>query len=166
MNVETDLDLERHPYVDAFVDSAGDALRTMAALEVHCRTVCLAGPGRPAAAELYAEMAVRVGSRPGYLGLAMGRDLALRVIAGILGRQPAELTTEEGQGGVEEILNVIAGNAKARLVDTPFHFELQAPRLAPFDAARHARSQAVVVVFELEYQTFDLVIRLEPGAAA
>lgn len=117
---------ERKPYMEAFVASASDVIKTMAMKEPVCGSI--SGPSDLGmSGEVGAVIELSEHNR-GAAALLMGRELAGEMIGSILGRPGNELTAAEIRSGVLEIINMIAGGAKSRLSGTPWHFTLSIPR--------------------------------------
>ena len=117
---------EKAPYMEAFVASACDVIKTMAMKDAVCGNICML-PKEGISCEIGAIIELS-GSNRGATGLAMGRDLAREIVAGITGKPDKELTLAEIRNDVLELINMTAGGAKSRLSGTPWHFTLSIPR--------------------------------------
>jgi CheY-specific phosphatase CheX len=100
------------------------------------------------------------GERTGCIGVAISHALATEMIACILGLRTEDLEADEVPGGICEVLNVITGNAKARLKGTPFHFEISPPELDT-DKFMQCLSPCTLVHLKTGEEHFDLLIALE-----
>ncbi len=69
------------------------------------------------------------GRATGRVALTFPHATAQRVVAGMLGIDREELTDALLRDGVAEMTNIVAGNAKALLVDTPYAFQISLPRV-------------------------------------
>lgn len=67
------------------------------------------------------------GDCEGGISLTMDEPLARIVISSIMGRDPMELEESEILDGAGELINMIAGGAKARLSQSDWHFSLSSP---------------------------------------
>ncbi len=67
------------------------------------------------------------GSRRGILVITFSEKLARKMIARFIAVEEDGLTKSEVYDGAGEIINIIAGNAKARMNDLKDHFDLSAP---------------------------------------
>jgi CheY-specific phosphatase CheX len=153
--------------VQAFGDAILDVFERMTG-EVPTWQECrLDGPER-FRADLVSVMRVRCDAE-GWIRLAMDEVTGREVLKRVLGYLDENPTPEDLIDCAAEILNVIAGGAKARLVGSPHHFALNTPRSAwaredapvvdRFDVASHLLVDSGCGVILLSFL-------LEPPAAA
>jgi len=121
---------EDNPITKAFIDAALEVLRTMAMLELKVETI--EEPGNENLFLEYAavvDLTCEVGA--GSLVVTLSDDLSKNVVASMLGLVTSEL---EGDAdlcdGVGELINMIAGNAKTSLSQTPYRFDFSLPRIS------------------------------------
>lgn len=100
---------------------------TMAYLDVSIDNVYYA-PGIFHLGELSGIMNLS-GHEEGHIIISMKETLAQKVISNIMAIPSNELTQQDVEDGLEELINMTAGGAKARLGDEDDHFELSSPRI-------------------------------------
>jgi CheY-specific phosphatase CheX len=137
-----------------FVEAVTAALREMAAVESGPR----AGDGG-APADVSAVLPVTTAAGAGFVALHFSEATATELARRTLAR------AEAGDGDpallrdcLGEVVNVVAGQAKALLVGTPYHFALATPRVESGGAT--CDDGALVVAFESEAGAFTLHARL------
>lgn len=69
------------------------------------------------------------GSANGQAALCFPQDAARRVVATMLAMEEDEVDEDTLRDGVGEMVNIVAGQAKSALTDTPWHFELGLPTI-------------------------------------
>ena len=121
---------EDNPITKAFVEAALEVLSTMAMLELKVETI-----EEPGNEDLFLEYAAvvdltgEVGS--GSLVVTLRDALSKNVVASMLGLEVSELDGDDDLfDGVGELINMIAGNAKTSLSQTPYHFSFSLPRIS------------------------------------
>lgn len=143
-------------YVEPFVQGMKELMSTMLGAEV---SVSAKPPGG-----LCSELTSIVdlaGSACGQLALSFPKETARCMVAAMLGAEPEGLDVETVEDGAEELANIVAGYAKARLAQTPFHFQLSPPR--HYGGAWSATSAAPSVLrLSSDFGDFLLQVELEP----
>jgi chemotaxis protein CheX len=97
------------------------------------------------------------GEKKGVIMISFYESLSKRIISSIMGATLDELSEEEHHDGVGEIINMIAGGAKARLGDSDAHFLLSAPTVITGNQHRVIQQKdipCVVMVFKVEEECF------------
>lgn len=97
------------------------------------------------------------GEQKGVIMISFYESLSKRIISSIMGLSLADLSEEEHLDGVGEIINMIAGGAKARLGDSETHFLLSAPTVITGNQHRVIQQKdipCVVMVFKVEEECF------------
>lgn len=69
------------------------------------------------------------GTARGQAALCFPADSARRVVATMLAMETDEVDEETLKDGVGEMVNIVAGQAKSALTDTPYHFDLGLPTI-------------------------------------
>jgi len=121
------MDPDSIPYLSAFVDSVREVLRVMACAEVDQQRVC-----RPEQCRVPNEVAALMVLRgaddsKGFVSFRTDRVSAALLVGRILGLAPDQIGRNELAGAIGEVLNMIAGGARARLSGTPYHFQYTVP---------------------------------------
>ena len=112
------------------------------------------------------------GTASGTVVISMSSDLARLVVGNMLGEPPAPELTQDVLDATGEIINMIAGQAKASLVKTKYHFTISIPKVVtgPGHEIEHQPGTPnIVVVFEGAGYDFSLQVCLaandeEPAA--
>lgn len=68
-----------------------------------------------------------LGERNALLTMTMSQEDAAMIVAVMTGVVPENITNEESYDGVAELVNMIAGRAKALLVGTSYHYRITPP---------------------------------------
>lgn len=141
-------------FFEVLEQSAVETLRTMAMIEATCVRQCR-GSECGLGWDVGARMAL-AGESKGCIGVAADMSCAKKIVGRIVGQETAEVADDDASAGLAEVLNMIAGSAKTRLVGTPYHFELTIPepwvgrREAVCDAGEGGRT----IVFDVEGAPF------------
>ena len=103
------------------------------------------------------------GTASGSVVISMSSELARLVVGNMLGEPPAAELTQDVQDATGEIINMIAGQAKASLVKTKYHFTIEIPKVVtgPGHEIEHQPGTPnIVVVFEGAGHDFSLQVCL------
>lgn len=158
MSEQQEFNKDEFPYLDAFISSAVDVLRTHTAQDVEFLNA-ERKTGLQAQGDVIAMMSF-AGRVRGYLVIGCSRALATQLVAALLGISGDTLTTERLRDGVCEILNMIAGNAKSRLANSADHFDMTTPgAVVGVGCAFDQKSAAPKIV--LRFSIMDDVFNLE-----
>ncbi len=106
------------------------------------------------------------GTASGSVVISMSSELARLVVGNMLGEAPAAELTQEVMDATGEIINMIAGQAKASLVKTKYHFTISIPQVVtgPGHEIEHQPGTPnIVVVFEGAGHDFSLQVCLAPN---
>ncbi len=109
------------------------------------------------------------GTASGSVVISMSSELARLVVGNMLGEAPAAELTQEVMDATGEIINMIAGQAKASLVKTKYHFTISIPKVVtgPGHEIEHQPGTPnIVVVFEGAGHDFSLQVCLAPNDEA
>ena len=101
------------------------------------------------------------GEKKGAIMISFYENLAKKIIAAIMAVPEEEITEEEEHDGVGELINMIAGGAKARLGDSDTHFLLSAPTVITGNQHRVIQQKdmpCVVLVYKIEEDYFAVQI--------
>jgi chemotaxis protein CheX len=69
------------------------------------------------------------GETEGRLTMAFPKETARRIVSKMLGMEETEMDDETIFDGIGEMANIVAGNAKAALADSPYRFSLSLPTI-------------------------------------
>lgn len=97
------------------------------------------------------------GEKKGIIMISFFEELSEKIISSIMGVPIEEISEEEQHDGVGELINMIAGGAKARLGDSELHFLLSAPTVITGNQHRVIQQKdipCVVMVFSIEDDYF------------
>ena len=78
---------------------------------------------------------------------------------------PDEISPELLNDGVGEIINMIAGNVKRHLADTPYYFQLSLPTVIlgwQHEIGHPDNSAVAVLLFDAEDKSFAVQVSLTP----
>ena len=153
---------EEQTFLEAFILSTEDALLTMAGITSSYQQLEPSLSLSNSDSLIYSTMSVQ-GDSSGFVGIAILPELAASIISAILGQNPEELAEDEVIGGVAEVLNVIAGNAKARLKGTSDHFEITPPSCADLSLISEQYlnvPSSIALTFDVEGTPFWILINL------
>ncbi|MCK9329574.1 MAG: chemotaxis protein CheX [Candidatus Cloacimonetes bacterium] len=103
------------------------------------------------------------GEKKGAIMISFYENLARKIIAAIMAVPEDDITEEEEHDGVGELINMIAGGAKARLGDSETHFLLSAPTVITGNQHRVIQQKdmpCIVLVYKVEEDYFAIQICL------
>ncbi len=103
------------------------------------------------------------GTATGSVVISMSSELARLVVGNMLSEEPAAELTQDVQDATGELINMIAGQAKASLVKTKYHFTISIPKvvIGPGHEIDHRPGTPnIVVVFEGAGHDFSLQVCL------
>lgn len=106
------------------------------------------------------------GMADGSVVISFPEDVAVRLVGRMIHEKLDSGLDSTIRDGVGELVNVIAGNAKAEFTNTPYHFNIGLPSVivgAGHMIVHQAGTPCVVVVFGLEGGEMALQVCLAPG---
>lgn len=109
------------------------------------------------------------GDKKGAIMISFYENLAKKIISAIMAVPEDEIQEEDEHDGVGELINMIAGGAKARLGDSDTHFLLSAPTVITGNQHRVIQQKdmpCVVLVYKVEEEFFAIQICLMAFAVA
>lgn len=104
------------------------------------------------------------GEKKGIIMISFFEELSSRIISSIMGLPIEEISDDELLDGVGELINMIAGGAKARLGDSEYHFLLSAPTVITGNQHRVVQQKdipCVVMVFKIDEEYFAVQLCLD-----
>jgi CheY-specific phosphatase CheX len=109
-------------YITPFINGAREMLSTMVGIS------CELGDGADDRPFDYISGTVFFrGKTEGQLTMAFPAETARRIVSQMLGMEENEMDQETIRDGVGEMANIVAGNVKAALSDSPYHLSLSLP---------------------------------------
>ena len=148
-------------FAQPFVDATLEVLGTMASLPITPHAICTVSSTFQA--DVTSVIGMLGTTTTGTALLGFPRQLASKVVRAFLDESGE---TEEGiEDGIEEILNMIVGKARASLANTLYEFDMSLPTIVR--GANHEMPlpkepcQTWIVPFEVYGQEFILELRLE-----
>ena len=109
------------------------------------------------------------GTASGSVILSFPANIAVRLVGRMIKRELTGGVDHLVRDGVGEIVNVIAGNAKAAFANTPFHFNISLPSVvsgAGHMITHKTGTPCIVVVFAVDGGELALQLCLAPGESA
>jgi chemotaxis protein CheX len=111
--------------IEPFKEAIPEVFSTMAYLEANLVEAYI-DSNNTTYGEISASLSL-TGSRRGILVITFSEKLARKMISRFIAMEADKLSKSEVYDGAGEIINIIAGNAKARINDLKDHFDLSAP---------------------------------------
>ncbi len=106
------------------------------------------------------------GDASGSVVISLPAKLACVVVGRMLGEEPASELTADVCDGVGEVINMIAGQAKAALAETKYHFTISIPSVVSgqnHEITHKKGTPNIVVLFDAEGQDFAIQVCLAPN---
>ncbi|HOE91247.1 MAG TPA: chemotaxis protein CheX [Candidatus Cloacimonadota bacterium] len=141
--------------LNPFVLSVQEVLSMMAMLNIEVVDTYL-GTTQFHYADVSGIMAL-AGDQKGIIMISFYEALSNKIISSIMGLPIEEITEEEQHDGVGELINMIAGGAKARLGDSDWSFLLSAPTVITGNQHRVIQQKdipCVIMVFSIDDENF------------
>jgi chemotaxis protein CheX len=148
-------------YVNPFVSGTVDTLKQMAGMG--CERTGLRLSQDATSKGFYSGTIGLTGKAEGFVSVTFSKDLATKIVSKMLSMEPNELTEEDIRDGVGEFMNVVAGAAKAELVNTKSAFTLSIPQVfsgGPHTAAQPRGIPVFVIEFSADGDPFDVLVCL------
>jgi len=150
-------------YINPFIEATTDTLKQMAGIECVRTGLTLRMDGNTTGF-ISGTMGLS-GPAEGFVSVTFNDLLARTIVCRMLQVQLGEETDDDIQDGVGELMNMIAGHAKAELVHTEHSFQLSLPNVivgGPHSVG-HLRGVPVVVIeFTAEGVPFEVMVCLIP----
>lgn len=147
-------------YVNPFISATLSTLKQMAGMECHRTNLELRQDAR-SRGDISGVM-VLSGGVEGFVAFTCPDSLARKVVCRMLQVEPGEETEEDIMDGIGEVMNMIAGAAKAELVGTKKVFQLNIPNVivgGPHNLGQPRMGAPVVVIeFETEGDKLEVLV--------
>lgn len=148
-------------YINPFVTGTVDTLKQMASMT--CERTGLKLSNEATSRGFYSGTIGLSGKAEGFVSVTFSKELATTVVCKMLSMTPEEVTEEDIRDGVGELMNVVAGAAKAELVNTAHAFQISIPQVfsgGPHTVAQPRGIPVFVIEFEADKQPFDVLVCL------
>ncbi|MCB9357352.1 MAG: chemotaxis protein CheX [Calditrichaeota bacterium] len=150
-------------YINPFVSATVDTLKQMASMACSRTGLKLSVEGTSQG--YYTGTIGLSGKAEGFVSVTFTKELATKVVCKMLMCSGDEITEDDIRDGVGEFMNVVAGAAKAELVNTPHSFQLSVPQVfsgGPHFVAQPRGIPVFIIEFEAEKQKFEVLVCLRP----
>ncbi len=138
-------------FINPFIDATKNVFTTMCGMEVKRKKLFLKDDHKMLG-DVSGVMGLS-GDASGSVVISMPGSLACLFVGKMLGEAPAKELNGEVCDGVGEIINMIAGQAKAMLVKTKYHFTISIPSVVSgtgHEISHKKGTPNIVVLFETE----------------
>lgn len=152
-------------YINPFVEATVDTLKQMAEMECERTGLTLRTDG--ATKGFISGTMGLSGPAEGFVAVTFDDTLARKIVCRMLQMKSGEETEDDIRDAVGELMNVIAGQAKAQLVNTEHTFQLSLPTVivgGPHTVGKVRGMPVVVIEFTTEGDTFEVMVCLIPRA--
>ncbi len=150
-------------FINPFIDATRNVFQTMCGIEISRKKLFLKDDYRMMG-DVSGVMGL-TGTANGSVVVSLSKNLACTVVGKMLGEDPASELTDDVCDGIGEIINMIAGQAKAMLVKTKYHFTISIPSVVSgnnHEISHKKGTPNIVVLFEALDQPFSLQVCLSP----
>jgi chemotaxis protein CheX len=150
-------------FINPFIDATRNVFSTMCGIDIERKKLFLKDDHKMLG-DVSGVMGMS-GSAHGSVVISLPEKLACYVVAKMLGEAPADKLNPEVCDGVGEVINMIAGQAKASLVKTKYHFNISIPSVVSgtgHEITHRKGTPNIVVLFEAEGQDFAIQVCLAP----
>ncbi|MDR3211188.1 MAG: chemotaxis protein CheX [Planctomycetota bacterium] len=146
-------------FINPFIDAAKNVFSQMCQVEIKRKKIFLKDDYKMMG-DVSGAMSL-AGIASGSVVVSLPRELACMVVGNMLGEAPATDLTQDVKDAVGEIINMIAGQAKAALVKTRYHFTISIPNVItdPGQEIFHQKGAPNIVVL-FEGAGFDFVLQV------
>lgn len=151
-----EVDNKQYPFIDEFIVSVHEIMHTMGYLESHYiksyqyNETILSGTS-----------GAFMKLDNGYIAILMPSQLSSLIIGSFMGIAQDTLSNSDIDGGVCEILNMVAGSGKTRLAESDYTYTLSMPKPCDHEKLlKLASPDSIIIEFELEESKLLLNINL------
>lgn len=148
-------------YINPFISGTVDTLKQMAGM--NCERTGLRLSPEATSHGYYSGTIGLSGQAEGFVSVTFSKELATNVVCKMLMMTPEEITEEDIRDGVGELMNVVAGAAKAELVNTKHAFQLSIPQVfsgGPHTVAQPRGIPVFIIEFQADGNPFDVMVCL------
>ena len=150
-------------YVNPFISATVDTLTQMA--NVACERTGLSVRTEAATKGFISGTMGLSGAAEGFVAITFTDSLARKLVCRMLQMQPGEEKEEDIRDTVGELMNIIAGAAKADLINTAHSFQLSLPTVivgGPHSVGQIRGVPVIVIEFTAEGESFEVMVCLMP----
>lgn len=150
-------------FINPFIDATRNVFSTMCGVDVVRKKLFLKDDYKMMG-DVSGVMGLS-GTATGSVVVSLPKDLACSFVGKMLCEDPSPELNSDVCDGVGEIINMIAGQAKAMLVKTKFHFTISIPSVISghgHEISHKKGTPNIVVLFEADGQPFALQVCLCP----
>ena len=151
-------------FINPFIDAARNVFSQMCGVEIQRKNIFLKDDYKMLG-DISGVMGLN-GVATGSVVVSMPAQLACLVVGKMLNEPPATELTSDVKDAMGEIINMIAGQAKAALVKTKYHFTISIPNVVTgpgHEIAHQKGTPNIVVLFEGAGFDFALQVCLAPN---
>ena len=151
-------------FINPFIEATRNLFSTMCGMKVDRKSLFLKNDH-----QMFGDISGVMGlsgAATGSVVISMPGRLACEAVGKMLGEAPMKELNESVCDGVAEIINMIAGQAKAALAKTKYHFTISLPTVVKGTGHEIAHKQGtpnIVVIFGAGAQEFAIQVCLAPG---
>ncbi len=150
-------------YINPFIESVVNTFKTMASVDAERERVFLKGEGD----EMYGVTGIigLGGEACGAVVLNFPESVAIKAVSSFVG-ESYESISSDVVDGVGELTNIVAGDAKNRLMQKGYNFDIGLPKIVVGRNYVTAQSQSVpciVIGFKSSIGAFTLEVSLKKG---
>jgi chemotaxis protein CheX len=150
-------------YVNPFITATVDTIKQMTDLDCQ-RTGLTVRTEAAASGDITGSMGLS-GAAEGFVSITFKNSLARKVVCKMLQMEPGEEKDEDIRDTVGELMNIIAGAAKAELTNSAHAFQLSLPTVVvggPHSVGQIRGVPVIVVEFTTDGETFEVLVCLMP----
>jgi chemotaxis protein CheX len=160
VGTQTNLDVK---VINPFIEAATEVFRTASGMEIVRKDLFLKKNYRMFG-DVSGVMGLN-GEASGTVVISMSAQLACKLVGRMLGEEPESTVSATVRDGVGEVINMIAGRAKAVLAGSQYHFHISLPAVIAgtgHEIAHKSGAPCIVVVFGVEDDEFAIQVSLAP----
>ncbi len=160
VGTRTNLDVK---LINPFIEATMEVFRTASGMEIIRKDLFLKKNYRMFG-DVSGVMGLN-GEASGTVVISMSSKLACDLVGRMLGEEPEPTVSETVRDGVGEVVNMIAGRAKAVLAGSEYHFQISLPAVIAgngHEIAHKGGAPCIVVVFGVENEEFAIQVSLAP----
>ncbi len=149
--------------INPFINATTEVFKTMAQMEVSRKDLFLK-KNYHMFGDVSGVMGL-TGVATGSVVISMPGQLACVLVGRMLGETPQADVTDSVRDGIGEMVNMIAGHAKAAFAGSEYHFTLSLPVVVTgggHEIAHKTGAPCIVVVFEADGKEFAVQVSLSP----
>jgi chemotaxis protein CheX len=150
-------------YINPFVNATVETLKQMANMD--CERTGLSARLDAQTKGYVSGVMGLTGAATGFASTTFGNELARKIVSRMLQIRPEEINEADIRDAVGEIMNIIAGRAKADLAATEHAYQLSPPNVivgGPHSVGQVRGTPVIVIEFTTEGESFEVMVSLVP----